>query len=78
MTTAHFSEPGAYVIRGMADDGYLYTSADVTVTVTPLTTLPRWRRGIAVATPGNLGLLKAFGSGLIDVDDKPEQGETRI
>ena len=35
VTTARFSEPGAYVIRGMADDGYLYTPVDVTVTVTP-------------------------------------------
>lgn len=35
MTTARFSEPGTYVIRGMADDGYLYTPADVTVVVTP-------------------------------------------
>ena len=35
VTTARFSEPGTYVIRGMADDGYLYTPADVTVSVTP-------------------------------------------
>ena len=35
VTTARFSEPGAYVIRGMADDGYLYSAVDVTVTVTP-------------------------------------------
>ena len=35
VTTARFSEPGTYVIRGMADDGYLYTPADVAVTVTP-------------------------------------------
>ena len=34
VTTARFSEPGTYVIRAMADDGYLYTPADVTVTVT--------------------------------------------
>ena len=34
-TTARFSQPGTYVIRGLADDGYLYSSADVTVTVTP-------------------------------------------
>ena len=34
VTTAVFSEPGTYVIRAMADDGYLYTPADVTVTVT--------------------------------------------
>ncbi|MBM64262.1 MAG: hypothetical protein CL484_15035 [Acidobacteria bacterium] len=35
VTTARFSEPGTYVLRGMADDGYLFTPADVTVTVTP-------------------------------------------
>ena len=35
VTTARFSEPGTYVIRGLADDGYLYSAADVTVTVTP-------------------------------------------
>ena len=35
VTTARFSEPGIYVIRGMADDGHLYSAADVTVTVTP-------------------------------------------
>ena len=35
VTTARFSAPGIYVIRGMADDGYLYSAADVTVTVTP-------------------------------------------
>ena len=35
VTTARFSQPGTYVIRGMADDGYLYSPADVTVTVTP-------------------------------------------
>ena len=35
VTTARFSEPGTYVIRGLADDGYLYTPADVTVAVTP-------------------------------------------
>ena len=34
VTTARFSEPGTYIIRGMADDGYLYSAADVTVTVT--------------------------------------------
>jgi len=34
VTTARFSEPGTYVIRGLADDGYLYSSTDVTVTVT--------------------------------------------
>ena len=35
VTTARFAEPGVYVIRGMADDGYLYSAVDVTVTVTP-------------------------------------------
>lgn len=35
VTTARFSAPGDYVIRGMADDGYLYSAADVSVTVTP-------------------------------------------
>ncbi len=35
VTTARFSEPGTYVILGLADDGYLYGAADVTVTVTP-------------------------------------------
>ena len=35
VTTARFSEQGTYVVRGMADDGYLYTPADVIVTVTP-------------------------------------------
>ena len=33
-TTATFAEPGTYVLRGMADDGYLYAYADVTVMVT--------------------------------------------
>jgi hypothetical protein len=35
VTSARFSEPGTYVLRGMADDGYLYTPTDVTVIVTP-------------------------------------------
>ena len=35
VTTARFSEAGTYVVRGMADDGYLYTPVDVTVVVTP-------------------------------------------
>ena len=35
VTTARFSVPGTYVVRGLADDGYLYTPVDVTVTVTP-------------------------------------------
>ncbi|HJN46936.1 MAG: hypothetical protein CL477_02170 [Acidobacteria bacterium] len=33
VTIATFSEPGTYVLRAMADDGYLYTPIDVTVTV---------------------------------------------
>ena len=35
VTTATFTEPGTYILRGMADDGYLYSHADVTVTVAP-------------------------------------------
>jgi hypothetical protein len=35
VTTAHFAEPGIYVLRATADDGALTTSADVTITVTP-------------------------------------------
>ena len=34
-TTARFREPGTYVLRGLADDGYLYATAHVTVTVSP-------------------------------------------
>jgi hypothetical protein len=34
-TTVTFSEPGLYVLRGLADDGGLLGSDDVTVTVTP-------------------------------------------
>ncbi len=33
VTTAHFSAPGTYVLRALATDGELQTSADVTVTV---------------------------------------------
>jgi hypothetical protein len=33
VTTAAFSTPGTYVLRAMADDGYLYTPLDVTVIV---------------------------------------------
>ena len=32
-TTASFGAPGTYVLRAMADDGYLYTPLDVTFTV---------------------------------------------
>jgi hypothetical protein len=32
-TTAHFTEPGTYVLRAIANDGQLSTRADVTVTV---------------------------------------------
>ena len=35
VTTARFSEPGTYVLHGLADDGYLYATAHVTVTVSP-------------------------------------------
>ena len=35
VTTAHFAEPGTYVLRAMADDGALSTSTDVTITVKP-------------------------------------------
>ena len=35
VTTARFSRPGTYVLRGLADDGYLYATAHVTVTVAP-------------------------------------------
>jgi len=33
-TTATFDTPGTYVMRAMADDGYLYAALDITVTVT--------------------------------------------
>jgi len=33
VTTASFSAPGTYVLRALADDGYLSTPLDVTVTV---------------------------------------------
>jgi hypothetical protein len=33
-TTARFSEPGTYVVRAMADDGALFTPADIKVEVT--------------------------------------------
>jgi hypothetical protein len=32
---ATFSEPGTYVIRGLADDGALFGGDEVTVTVRP-------------------------------------------
>lgn len=35
VTTAQFSAPGTYLIRGFADDGILLDYVDVTVTVTP-------------------------------------------
>ena len=35
ITEATFAEPGTYVLRGIAHDGGLATSADVTVSVTP-------------------------------------------
>jgi hypothetical protein len=34
VTTAHFSQPGTYVLRATANDGALSTAADVTITVT--------------------------------------------
>jgi hypothetical protein len=34
-TTAHFPAPGTYVLRAMASDSALQTSADVTITVKP-------------------------------------------
>jgi hypothetical protein len=34
-TKVKFNAPGTYVLRGIADDGYLYTPVHVTVTVTP-------------------------------------------
>jgi hypothetical protein len=33
-TVAHFSQPGTYVIRAVADDGILMTPAEITVIVT--------------------------------------------
>jgi hypothetical protein len=35
VTTAHFTVPGTYVLRAMASDSALQTSADVTITVKP-------------------------------------------
>jgi hypothetical protein len=32
---ATFSQPGTYVLRGVASDGSLFTHQNVTVTVTP-------------------------------------------
>jgi len=34
-TTVRFNAPGTYLIRGIADDGYLFSFADVEVAVTP-------------------------------------------
>lgn len=34
VTTAHFSQPGTYVLRATANDGALTTEAEVTITVT--------------------------------------------
>jgi len=33
VTTIKFKQPGTYVLRAIADDGYLYSTQDVTVTV---------------------------------------------
>jgi hypothetical protein len=35
MTTVTFSTPGVYLLRGVADDGALLGSDEVTVTVRP-------------------------------------------
>ena len=35
VATAHFAEPGTYVLRATANDGALSTRADVTITVKP-------------------------------------------
>jgi hypothetical protein len=35
VTQATFGAPGTYVLRGVADDGYLYSTKDVTVRVVP-------------------------------------------
>jgi len=35
VTIATFADPGTYVLRGLADDGALLGSDDVTVVVTP-------------------------------------------
>ena len=34
VTTAHFSQPGTYVLRATANDGALSTSSEVTITIT--------------------------------------------
>jgi hypothetical protein len=34
VTLVTFSDPGTHVLRAIADDGYLFTVHDVTVTVT--------------------------------------------
>ena len=39
-TTASFSAPGQYVVRGFANDGALTTSGDIKVTVTSAATQP--------------------------------------
>ena len=41
VTTASFSQPGAYVLRAVADDMVLTTPLDVTVTVSPATSTRR-------------------------------------
>jgi hypothetical protein len=35
MAHATFTQPGTYVLRGVASDGSLFTYQNVTVTVTP-------------------------------------------
>ena len=44
VTTASFSMPGTYVLRAMADDGYLSTPVDVTAVIDPLRQGPMSRR----------------------------------
>jgi hypothetical protein len=39
-TTAQFAEPGTYVLRATANDGELSTTADVTITVKPISVKP--------------------------------------
>jgi hypothetical protein len=34
-TTAHFEQPGTYVLRATANDGALSTSSDITIAVSP-------------------------------------------
>jgi hypothetical protein len=50
-TTARFSAPGTYVLRGIADDGYLFNFVDVTVNVRPNSASSnRWSRNLDVGS----------------------------